>query len=89
MNVITSNVTVAKFLFECAERYNFSVKADYWQGYSSLFIEAIHDIENGDGGNYWQYYVNGRFAEVGCSRYYLHDNDVVEWCFEPPPGWMN
>jgi len=41
---------------------------------------------NGD--KYWQYYVNDKFAEVGSSRYYLHDNDVVEWWFESP-NWMN
>jgi hypothetical protein len=83
-NVTTTNVTVADFLLECGEHYGFSVKADYWESYDSLFIGAINDIENGEDGNYWQYYVNGEFANVGCSGYYLHDNDVVEWYFERP-----
>lgn len=83
-NVNTTNVTVADFLFECAEHHGFSVKADFWQSYDSLFIEAINGIENGEDGRYWQYYVNGEFANVGCSRYYLSDNDVVEWYFESP-----
>ncbi len=85
MNVTTENVTVADFLFECAEHYNFSVKADYWSGYDSLFIKAINGMDNGEDGNYWQYYVNGKFANVGCSRYYLKNNDVVEWRFEKSP----
>jgi hypothetical protein len=87
MAVTTENVTVADFLFECAERYNFSVKSNYWQGYDSLFIEAINDTENGEDGNYWQYYVHGMFADVGCSSYNLKNNDVVEWRFEFP-SWM-
>ena len=84
VNVTTTNVSVADLLFECAERYNFSVNANFWQGYNSLFVEAINDIENGEDGRYWQYYVNDRFADVGCSNYFLEDNDVVEWRFEQP-----
>jgi len=81
-NVTTMNVTVASFLLESAHRYNFSVQANYWQGYDSLFVKSINNIENGKDGNCWQYYVNGEYAQVGCSLYHLHDNDVVEWRFE-------
>ena len=88
MNVNTKNVTVADFLFECANHYNFSVQKKYWQGYKSFFIEAIHDIKNGENDSYWQYYVNDQFADVGCSNYFLNDNDVVEWRFESS-SWMN
>jgi len=83
-NITTINVTVASFLLEWAHRYNFSVQANYWQGYDSLFVKSINNIENGEDGNYWQYYVNGEYAQVGCSHYHLHDNDVVEWRFESP-----
>jgi hypothetical protein len=86
MHVSTKNVTVADFLFECANRYNFSVQKTYWQGYKSFLIKAIHGIENGEDNRYWQFYVNGRFADVGCSNYFLQDNDVVLWRFEPN-GW--
>ena len=85
LNVTTTNITVADFLLECARYYGFSVKADNWESYDSLFIEAINGIENGEDGRYWQYYVNGEFANVGCSRYYLKNNDVVEWRFEQSP----
>lgn len=88
MNVTTKNVTVADFLYECANQYNFTVKAKYYQSYDSLFIEAINGTENGDDGKYWQYYVNNEFAEVGCSDYFLSDNDVVEWQFESS-AWTN
>jgi hypothetical protein len=83
--VSTTNVTVAAFLLECADYYDFSIEADNWDSYNSLFVEAINGIENGEDGKYWQYYVNGEFANVGCSRYYLKDDDVVEWWFEESP----
>ncbi|MBN2065290.1 MAG: DUF4430 domain-containing protein [Candidatus Thermoplasmatota archaeon] len=83
-NVTTMNMTVASFLFECADHYDFSVKSNYWQGYKSLFVEEINGIKNGAEGSYWQYYVNGEYANTGCSNYYLKDNDVVSWRFESP-----
>jgi hypothetical protein len=81
----TTNITVAGLLFECASRSHFSVQEAYWKGYHSFFITGIHGIENGNDGRYWQYYVNGQFADVGCSNYFLNDDDVVEWRFEPSP----
>lgn len=82
LNVDTNNATVADLLFECADHYNFDVETEYWTGYNSFFIEAINGIKNGEDGRYWQYYVNGEYADAGCSRYVLNDNDVVEWRFE-------
>jgi len=82
MHVNTNNATVADFLFECADQYNFDVEAEFWTGYNSFFVEAINGIENGEDGRYWQYYVNGEYADVGCSKYVLQDNDVVEWWFK-------
>jgi len=85
VNVNTDNATVADFLFECASYYNFDVKVEYWRGYDSYFIESINGIENGEDGKYWQFYVDGKYADVGCSKYILHNNDVVEWRFESSP----
>ena len=84
IGITTNNFTVADFLFECANYYNFTVESTYWKGYDSFFIESINGTENGKDGMYWQYYVNGEFADVGCSGYVLHDNDIVEWWFVPP-----
>lgn len=82
MNVNTNNATVANLLFECADHYNFDVETEYWTGYDSFFIESINGTKNGEDNRYWQYYVNGEYADAGCSRYVLNDNDVVEWRFE-------
>jgi len=81
---ITENVTVADFLFECADHYNFTVTKKYFTGYDSFLIKSINSIENGEDDRYWQYYINDEFADVGCSNYFLKNNDVVEWRFEQP-----
>lgn len=81
-NISTNNITVADFLFECASTNNFPVEKEFWKGYNSFFIEAINNIKNGEDDKYWQYYVNGVFAGIGCSSYLLDDNDIVEWRFE-------
>lgn len=78
----TSNVTVADFLFECCERLNMTVDKDYWPGYDSFFITRIDSYSNGDDERYWQYYVNGLYADTGCSLYILNNNDMIEWRFE-------
>ena len=83
-NVTTVNNTVYDLLLECADRFNFTVKASYWPSYSSVFVESVGGVENGENNRFWQYYVNGKYASVGCSKYCLHDNDVVEWKFEQP-----
>ncbi|HEC89002.1 MAG: hypothetical protein DRN12_02105 [Thermoplasmata archaeon] len=85
MDVTTSNITVAGLLLECAKIYNISIEKSYWTGYNSFFIESINGTRNGEDGRYWQYYVNGKYADVGCSSYTLHDYDTVEWRFERSP----
>ncbi len=79
----TTNVTVADFSDECAAALNITMQKEYWKGYHSYFIRGINGVKNGDEGCYWQYYVNGQFSAIGCSQYFLRDNDVVEWRFEP------
>jgi len=90
LNIDTNNATVADFLFECAEIHGFKVRSHNFSGYNSRYITSINGIKEGgikEGteGRYWQYYVNGEYADVGCSKYVLNDNDLVEWKFEPNP----
>ena len=49
--------------------------------YNSAYIEGIHNLYEFDVGEQsgWMYSVNGWFPNYGCSRYLLHDGDVVEW----------
>lgn len=49
--------------------------------YNSAYIEGIHNLYEFDVGaqSGWMYSVNEWFPNYGCSRYLLHDGDVVEW----------
>ena len=51
-----------------------------YEGLGKL-ISQIGDKKNGDGGNYWQYWVNNRHADVGADQYVLKSGDVGEWKF--------
>ncbi len=84
LNVATFNNTVSKLLIECSNEYNFSVRYTTWPGYNAIFINAINGHENGDGGLWWQYYVNGVYGEIGCDKKEIFDDDLVEWRFEEP-----
>ncbi len=45
-------------------------------------IEAIGDKENGQGGKYWLYYVNGQMPMVAADKNELKSGDKVEFKFE-------
>ncbi len=47
---------------------------------NSFFVTAIDGrAQNSAEGRYWQYWVNGLYAQVASNVYVCHDNDVVEW----------
>lgn len=49
--------------------------------YNSAYVEGIHNLYEFDCGalSGWMYRVNGWYPNYGCSRYVLHDGDIVEW----------
>jgi hypothetical protein len=50
-----------------------------YEGLGDLIIR-IGDKESG-GGKYWQYWVNGNYAQVGTSSYSPKSGDLIEWKF--------
>lgn len=44
-------------------------------------ITRIGDKKGGDGGKYWQYWINGNYAQVGASSYIPKAGDIIEWKF--------
>ena len=80
----TVNNTVYTLLTECAEDNNFSVGYTFWPGYDAAFINSINGFKNGNDEMWWQYYVNGKYGEIGCDKKEIFDGDVVEWRFEEP-----
>jgi hypothetical protein len=43
-----------------------------------IFVEGINGI-NETPGKYWIYYVNGKEASIGISKYILKSGDVIFW----------
>jgi hypothetical protein len=50
-----------------------------------VLVQAIGDKENGAGGKYWLYYVNGEMPNVGAEKKQINPGDKVEFKFEKSP----
>lgn len=48
-------------------------------GDMGMLITGLGGRLGGEGGAYWQYWVNGFYAQVGASAYQLQDGDQIEW----------
>ena len=47
---------------------------------NSFFVTSINGrAQNSAEGKYWQYWVNGQYAQVASNVYVCHDNDIIEW----------
>ena len=78
----TRNVTAFAFLVEAAAARGFNVTSSEWAPpLSAVFVESIAGDVNGAGGRYWQFWVDGRYANVGADHAVLHDGTFVEWRF--------
>lgn len=47
-------------------------------GDMGVFLEGIDGAVN-TGDTYWQYWINGQYAEVGASAYHLQPGDTILW----------
>ncbi len=55
-----------------------------WYG-NLAFVTAINDVYNNATSNrWWQYWVNGEYANVAANQYQLSDGDKVEWRYDTP-----
>ena len=76
------NVTAFAFLREAADARGLNVTWSEWAPpLSAVFVESIAGDVNGAGGRYWQFWVDGRYANVGADHAVLHDGAFVEWRF--------
>ncbi len=81
ISVEGKNATVYGILIEAAHEGNFSVKYTYYGQYDSILVDSIAGVVNGDGNNYWQYWLNGDYGMVGADKQPIADNDIIEWKF--------
>ncbi len=79
----TTNNTAWGILLEASQRLHFSLVASGTNGSipNYVFVIAINSSANGQGGLYWQYWVNGVYGDRAANLYALHSNDTVAWRF--------
>jgi len=76
--------TVFSVLEKCSTRNHFLIKYTYYEQFDSTLINSINNDAGGEGGKYWQYYVNNGETPpmVGCDKYEIFNGDSVQWRFE-------
>jgi len=79
----TEGMTAFDLLKSEAEKENLTLKTKSYD--TGVFIEAIGDIENGQDGKYWLYYVNKEMPQVAAYKQNIKTADVVEFKFEKSP----
>ena len=83
----TRNNTAFLFLLEAAGALHFRVEWTNWSPpYSAVFVDAINGARNGDGGRWWQFWVDGVYADTAADLSVLHGGDAVLWRFATPEG---
>lgn len=78
---INEGETVYQVLLEASKKYDFQI--DNRGAANNAYIAGIQYIYEFDYGDLsgWMYRVNGRFPDVGCQSYTLHDGDRIEWLY--------
>lgn len=75
----TANRTVLALLLEASEVEGFPVEWSYSPLYQAVYVHAINGLQDGEGGLFWQYWVNGKYGPLGADRYVLDAGDHVVW----------
>ncbi len=82
----TMNNTAFIFLLEAARTLHIPVAWSNWTvPADSILVQSIGGDTNGDGGRWWQYWVNGVYGSVGANHAALSEGDEVRWWFVPFP----
>lgn len=78
--VYKDSASVFQLLEKTTQENNIEFKYKDYGGEMGAMIESIGgEISNFEADQWWQYWVNNRYSQVGASNYQLQDGDVVEW----------
>lgn len=67
-------------LLEIMERSGLDMEIENFPPLGEM-ITSINGFKNGTNGKYWQYWINGEYAQIGASAYIPKPNDKIEWRF--------
>jgi hypothetical protein len=79
--IATANNTAFGLLHEASTRLGFSLTYVPYEIPKGVFVTGINGSVNGQGGRFWQYWVNGQYANLAADHMALHDHDVELWKF--------
>jgi hypothetical protein len=80
----TLNNTAFSILREASARLGFDLDYMRYTLPPGVFVTSINGTPNGEGGSFWQYWVDGVYGNRAADQYELHDGDSVRWAFVPP-----
>ncbi len=83
-NVSTLNNTVFGILLEASQRLHFQVKWITYTVPEGVFVTSINGTDNGAGGKFWQYWVDGGYGDRAADKKQIFDGDLVVWKFDVP-----
>lgn len=84
--IVEKGTTALELLREESAEEDFILSEKKYAGLGSM-VERIGPLENGKGGKYWTYTVNGEFAAVGADMYEMQPGDAIEWTFAVPEDY--
>jgi len=84
--VDTMNNTVFSLLVEASTKLGFLVQVVHYSIPSGVFVTSINGTANGQGGGYWQYWVNGAYGQTAADHFPLKNGDTVTWRFTTDQG---
>ncbi len=67
-------------LLSVMKKTNLKIETKEYPPYGFI-IEGINGFKNGEGGRYWQYWVNGKYSQVGASALNPNPGDQISWKF--------
>ncbi len=81
--VTTTNNTAYGILIEASLRLHFAVDPPTSNGSfpNEVFVVAINGTTNGQGGLWWQFWVDGIYGNTAANLFALHNGDNVAWRF--------
>ena len=80
----TVNNTAFGILSEASATLGFSLSYEVYEVPQGVFVTEINGSGNGEGGRYWQYWVNGTYEGVAADHRGLRGGETVLWRFSIP-----
>lgn len=80
---VKAGTSVYDVLYQVCRDRNIHLEAAYTPMYGTYYVEGIHQLYEFDCGDLsgWNYTVNGKQPNRGCSKYQVQEGDVIAWRF--------